>query len=238
MLLLDGVVLALLLAFVVLGAVRGLVRDVVALVGIVAGFWLAWRYGPAVRGWLEPLVRDGRWRWFLGYAVTFFGVVIAAGIVGALLGRFLHQTPLGWLDRLLGAALGMARGLVVTWAVMAITLMVRPDGRERVDSSRLARAIMEAGERITGTYRSGPAEQKPPRPSRPTARGDYVFRLEDGQSPAGICTCRPDGCRDALDSRAKESRIVPGKCMCNCRKAIRENSCRDGWTAAGRFGNT
>jgi len=185
--LLDGVTLGLLGAFVVLGAIRGLVRDLASLVGLVAGAYLSWRHGPQVSAWLQPMIRDNRWALFLGYALTFFGVVLAATLVGVFLSRLLHETPLGWLDRLLGAALGMAKAVILVWALVTITLLVRPDGRERVNASPLTDAIVGAGSRIIGTYRGLPKTRDVPgKPTQPRHRGDYVTRPEDDAGLSGM----------------------------------------------------
>jgi membrane protein required for colicin V production len=188
----DSVALALVAALVLLGALRGLVRDIAVLAGIIAGAWLAWSYGAAVGHWLAFMAVPGPWAGFLGYAVTFLSVVILAALVGGLVSRLMHKTPLGWLDRLLGAGLGLGKGLLLVWAIVSACLLVSPEGAAVVRSSPVVARIVSTGD---GLLRPG---DRKPAPGRNKARPGPVNRRRESlvrQPTSG----RPSHCGDGSD---------------------------------------
>ncbi len=148
----DAVTLALLISFVLLGAARGLVRDIFVLIGIVAGGYLAWCYGTEVANWVQTVVSHRAWAVFLGYLLTFLAVVASAAAVGGLVSRLIHKTPLGWFDRLLGAGLGLGKGLLLVWVIVTGCMLYRTEARASVEDSLLTREIARQGTRLLAPY--------------------------------------------------------------------------------------
>jgi membrane protein required for colicin V production len=118
----DWTFIAILAVSVVLGLWRGLVLEVLSLLGwlvaYVAGQWFAPLAAPHV-----PIGRTGS---PLNYAAAFACVFIATLIVWALLARLLrfviHATPLSGVDRVLGATFGAARAIVVMLAITTVVM--------------------------------------------------------------------------------------------------------------------
>jgi membrane protein required for colicin V production len=180
----DIVVLVLLLLFVLLGAVKGIVRDIAMLIGVVAGVYLAWRYGIQVKLWLEPHLHQARLSLFLGHALVFLAVVVAAGLLGLLLSKLLNVTPLGWLDRFLGACVGLVKGAALVWVLVTVTLAFKPEGIGVVQSSRVARALMDGGNRALGVRLRG---ARTPRPKPAQQRGGWARLRGRSAAPAVPC---------------------------------------------------
>lgn len=124
----DWGMLAVLLLSLVVGALRGLVFEVLALAGWIVA-WFAARYGAP---WLAPHLPVGTPGSLLNHAAAFACVFIAALIVWGLLSRMLrtliHATPLRGVDRLLGAAFGVLRGCAVLLA-LAVLVSYTPAAR-------------------------------------------------------------------------------------------------------------
>ena len=124
----DWAMLAVLLLSIIVGALRGLVFEVLALAGWIAA-WFAARYGSP---WLAPHLPIGTPGSLLNHAAAFACVFIAALIVWGLLSRLLrmsiHATPLRGVDRLLGAVFGALRGAVVLMA-LAVLVSYTPAAR-------------------------------------------------------------------------------------------------------------
>jgi membrane protein required for colicin V production len=172
MTLVDGITLTLLACFVLLGALRGLVRDLAGIAGIILGGYLAWRYGTAVGHWFlaQHLVRDHRWALFLGHVLTLLAVAAAASAVGELLSWLTHLTPLGWFDRLLGAGLGLVKGLLLVWVIVTGCILASPQARVPVGASVLTEGIRRKGLNLLGPHlRLGEPERKKDR-GRPVDR--------------------------------------------------------------------
>jgi membrane protein required for colicin V production len=119
---------AFLLLSVLVGLMRGVVFELLSLVG--------WFVAYFVGLWLTPMfvayIHIGAPGSMLNYVVTFACVFLVALVVwsiGARLVRALiRATPLSPLDRLLGAGFGFVRGLVVLLIVAAV-VGISPWGR-------------------------------------------------------------------------------------------------------------
>ena len=110
--------------------VRGIVREMLALATWVLGFVLAIAYSDSVSGlfsWVN-IAPVGR------HALAFLLILIVVMIAGAILARSLagviRAIGLGFMDRILGALFGVARGLivVVVFALIAgVTTLPKQD---------------------------------------------------------------------------------------------------------------
>lgn len=102
-----------------LGAVRGLMREMVSLAGWIAAFVLAAAFSGIVAVQmpesLGPLLSG-----LLSFLLIFIGVLLVSGMVGLVLSLLVRAAGMGLLDRLLGAAFGAARGLAI--ALLAVLL--------------------------------------------------------------------------------------------------------------------
>jgi membrane protein required for colicin V production len=121
----DLVIVAILVGSVVAAAAEGFFFELFSLGGSVLGFLLAaWNYGR-LAPWFEPHVKSMAIANAAGFLVIFFGVMIAAGVLGKITRWAMKEAGLSWVDRILGAAFGLLRGsLVVTAMVLAIASFV------------------------------------------------------------------------------------------------------------------
>ncbi len=117
---LDLVVLGLLLLFAVAGAFSGALRQVVQLLGVVAG-WLAARHlaprlAGALLGWRAP-----SWQRAAVAAACFVAAALLVGLVGGWVARRLHGPggKPGPADRGLGALLGGAKAGLAAWVLLS-----------------------------------------------------------------------------------------------------------------------
>ena len=125
----DMVVLAVIAISAVYALLRGFVREslsVLAWVGAGAaalffGPWLAQRLHGTVEGW-PALV--------LGYGGVFLAVVIPLSFVSHYLGRTVQQSPIGMVDRLLGAVFGVARGVALIAVCYLLFSFAVPKARQ------------------------------------------------------------------------------------------------------------
>jgi membrane protein required for colicin V production len=124
----DLAMLAVLLLSVIVGLVRGFVFEVLSLAGWFVAYFTAHWFAAE----LAPYVPVGKPGSALNHGAAFAALFIAALIVWAIASRLLrfliHATPLSLPDRLLGAAFGLARGLLmllVAATVIAYTPLVK-----------------------------------------------------------------------------------------------------------------
>ena len=108
------ILLSIILALSVLvGAMRGLVRELVALVFWIAALWGAWLLGPYVEPYLGGLLAGPQVKVWVARLAVFVGVLLVGTVVGMILGLLTRNSGLGWLDRLMGLMFGFARALVI-----------------------------------------------------------------------------------------------------------------------------
>jgi membrane protein required for colicin V production len=112
----DYVVLAAMALSVLLGAWRGVVNELLALVAWVAAFLVARIEAPQATHWLAGQIAEPGLRLAAAFIIIFVGVLILFAIARMLLSRLLSAVGLGTLDRLLGAVFGVLRGLAVVLA--------------------------------------------------------------------------------------------------------------------------
>lgn len=124
----DWALAAVLLLSVVVGMWRGLVYEVLSLIGWVVAFVVAQAYGAAVSAWLPFGAPGSMTRLAAAFALTFFGALVAWTLLAKLARLLISATPLSVLDRALGAGFGLVRGLVVLLAV-TLVVMLTPAAR-------------------------------------------------------------------------------------------------------------
>ena len=123
------VVLGLILSLSFIAAAwNGLSREVIRLLalggGIVAGMW--WYEDLAIH--LRPYVENTEMASFAAFLSIVVGSLVAGAIVARMLGKLLHWTGLRWFDRLLGAAFGLVRGLLIATAVVLAVVGLPTNG--------------------------------------------------------------------------------------------------------------
>ena len=111
--LLDVAVIVILLSFLARGLMRGLTREVAGLVGVVGGFALARHFQPSLEPSLRTIFADRNVAGVMAYVLIFVCSVTVVLIAAVLLRRFMSLTLTSWVDHLLGAGAGLAKGLVV-----------------------------------------------------------------------------------------------------------------------------
>lgn len=120
MVMLDWIFLAVLLVSLLLGALRGLVYEAMSLAAWVAAFWLAQWFAPdaaqrlPMGGASEPI------RYAAGFVVVFIAAVFAGGLLAWLTRKLVEALGLRPVDRMLGAAFGLLRGVVLLLAVAVV----------------------------------------------------------------------------------------------------------------------
>ena len=117
---LDWIFVAVLLASMLIGAWRGLVFEVLSLLGWVASFLVAQWFAADVAALLPMGESAGALRYAAGFAVVFVVSVFACGFLTWLAKKLVEAIGLRPADRTLGAVFGVLRGLVLLLAVAVV----------------------------------------------------------------------------------------------------------------------
>ncbi len=117
----DYAALAVILLSALRGAWRGLLSEVFGLIGWIAAFLVACRYVDRLVPYIPADWPGGALtQWLLAFAAIMVGVVIVAGVLGALVTRIVAASGLNGVDRSLGLMFGFARGVAMVLALVAL----------------------------------------------------------------------------------------------------------------------
>jgi len=119
----DLTMLGVLLLSLGLGLWRGFVLEALALVGWVVAYfaahWLAPQWAPHL-----PLGEQGSSvNYVASFAVAFMAVLIGWGLASRVLRLLINATPLRGADRVLGAAFGLLRGVLLLMALATVVAL-------------------------------------------------------------------------------------------------------------------
>jgi len=109
----DYILLAVLLVSVLVGALRGLIREALSLVIWVAALWCAARFGGHAASLFSKALDDALWQLWAGRLALFVGVLFAGSVVAWLVGYFVRRSVITGMDRVLGMLFGAVRGVVL-----------------------------------------------------------------------------------------------------------------------------
>ena len=116
----DLSLLAVLALSVVVGLWRGLVFELMSLVGWVVAYIAAQVGSPLLAPHLPVGLPGSALQQGAAFALTFLAALIVWAILARLVRLLVHATPLTFIDRVLGAGFGLLRGAVLLLAVATV----------------------------------------------------------------------------------------------------------------------
>ncbi|HTT43189.1 MAG TPA: CvpA family protein [Steroidobacteraceae bacterium] len=113
MILTDYLIIAALLISAVAGALRGFLREAVALGAWIIALFFAWHFSDLIEPHLGGLLAGSEVRPWAGRLIIVVLVLLLGTVVGAVLGHFVRLSIFSGMDRLLGFAFGLVRGFLL-----------------------------------------------------------------------------------------------------------------------------
>ncbi len=142
MTLLDYFVITTVVASVVIGALKGIIRGAISLTAVIGGLLFAayfYEYPAVVLG---AFVASPQAAHLLGFIAIFLAALLAGAFLSRVLRRGLKRIRLGWADHAIGAAFGLVRGWLICSAVY-MALIAFPVRIGAVQQARLAPVLIE-----------------------------------------------------------------------------------------------
>jgi membrane protein required for colicin V production len=122
----DLIIAVMLLGFAIRGLIRGFFRELLSLVGLFLGLWVALLKFVPLGEWLQhrfPLTEP------LPFHLAFLMIFLAVSVVASMAGYLLHRTAkvllIGWLDALVGLGFGCVKGVMIL-SVLLFLLVYLP----------------------------------------------------------------------------------------------------------------
>ena len=116
----DWVLIAVLVFSMLLGAWRGLVYEVLSVLGWAVSFYAAQYFAPMVAGWLPLQSSSETVRYAAAFVIVFVAAIFAAGLLAFLLKKLIEAIGLRPVDRTMGAAFGLVRGVILLLAAAVV----------------------------------------------------------------------------------------------------------------------
>ena len=111
---LDIVLLACLIPAVIQGLRKGFIAQVVAIISLILGGWLAYRFSSALTGWLGQWIEAPAAAMnIISFIIIFAIVVTLLFLLGKILEASIKIILLGWLNRLLGLIFALFKYVLV-----------------------------------------------------------------------------------------------------------------------------
>ena len=117
----DIILLICFIPALIQGFRKGFISQVIAIISIILGVWLSFRFSSSVSVWLAQYIQwSEQIMKLISFALILIAVIAGLTVLGRLIEGTFKLVMLGWLNRLLGVAFSLLKaGLVVGLAIMA-----------------------------------------------------------------------------------------------------------------------
>jgi membrane protein required for colicin V production len=134
----DYILAAAILLSTAFGAIRGFLRESIALLGWLVGLWLAWRYAGQVQPYLGGALKGTLLQVWVARLLVLLVVVVAAWMLGSFLSYLVQRSGLTLgVDRMLGGLFGLVRGAVIVGFAVMLAQSAELQSERWWQSSRL-----------------------------------------------------------------------------------------------------
>lgn len=140
----DFVLLAVIGISTLLGVMRGFVSIVISTFSWLLGGWAALMFGRSAAGWWSAPSAPGTGHYFAGYLTVFLLVMVSVWGIGLVIRQAVRSTSMNSADRLMGGALGLARGGLIGCALLLMASYT-PLTREATWRESNLRAMLQPG---------------------------------------------------------------------------------------------
>ncbi|MGB5211794.1 MAG: CvpA family protein [Gammaproteobacteria bacterium] len=136
MLTIDYIIVAAFLVSVVIGLFRGFFREALSVLTWIAALWITLNYSDVLEPMLGSIASPALKLW-AARLLTFVLVLIAGGLLNALIGILVNKTGLSGTDRVLGMVFGGVRGVLLVGILILGFRLMELDQESWWEQSRL-----------------------------------------------------------------------------------------------------
>jgi len=149
----DTIICLCLIPAVIIGAMKGFVKQLVSLLIAYLGITLSLRFADAVSTWLlNYITMSAFWLKIVSFILIWTAVAILLTLLGKVVTKVLKLSMLGWLNRLLGAVISIA--ITIILLSLLATLLDALNGmfgflpKKQMAESQLFPMLLEAAKSI------------------------------------------------------------------------------------------
>ena len=139
----DFVVLGIVGLSILLGIMRGGVKEILSLAAWVLAFVLAKTFADVAAGWMPAIISSPALRYLGGFILVFIVVMAVAMLLSLLLAESLKAAGLGAFDRFLGLVFGALRGVAIVLTLVLLAGLTALPKTELWQHALLAPALVK-----------------------------------------------------------------------------------------------
>ena len=124
----DYLLIATIVISSVAGVLRGLLREVIALLAWIAAVWIAWHYAGVLEPHLGGALANEGVRVWAARTIIFLAVVLIGTGIGAIVSHLVRLSLFSGTDRFFGGIFGFLRGLVMIGLFVMLCHALRLNG--------------------------------------------------------------------------------------------------------------
>src|ERR1700730_8209009 len=152
----DYLVIAAFVISAVVGAMRGFLREAVALVAWLAALFIAWHFADLIEPHLGGLLSGSYVKPCAARITIVLLILLLGAAIGAMLDHFVRLSIFSGMDRFLGMIFGLLRGVVLLGVFVILGQLLRLDGERWWTRSLL----VPYGESVANGLRALVGEQR------------------------------------------------------------------------------
>lgn len=129
--------------------IKGFMREVFFLGGVVLGIILAANFYLDVAESLSPVLGTGTVAQVVSFALVFLVIVVGVSLAGVALARIMRIAKLGGVDRLLGLLFGVIKGVLISAVICFVIITFVPRGSELLQASTMSPTLLIIIDQVT-----------------------------------------------------------------------------------------
>ena len=133
----DYIILAIIVISAVMGLVRGLLREAIAVITWFLAIVLAWSFGASLEPHLGGILVGSPLRIWAARVIIFVGVLLLGGAISVIVSHYVRVSMFAGMDKFLGLVFGVIRGIVIVGAFTIAVQALRMDEDESWKRSKL-----------------------------------------------------------------------------------------------------
>ncbi len=99
---------------VLIGILRGLIKEVISVSSLVAALWVSINFGSIFGEYFDAWIDEPGVQLWIGMIVSFIAVILLGMFVARILSKIFRLSLSSRIDRFLGACFGFLRGCILT----------------------------------------------------------------------------------------------------------------------------